>query len=57
MKTTYLIMYTQGSMKVEYRLIASTKTPNEVIREFKLRRKTVNVVGLFKLEACNGIEL
>lgn len=57
MKTTYLIMYTQGSMKVEYRLIASTKTPNEVIREFKLRRKTVNVIGLFKLEACNGIEL
>lgn len=57
MKTTYLIMYTQGSMKVEYRLIASTKEPNEVIREFKLRRRNVNVVGLFKLEACHDIEL
>ena len=57
MKTTYLIMYTQGSMKVEYRLIASTKEPNEVIREFKLRRRSVNVVGLYRLEVCNGIEL
>ena len=57
MKTTYLIMYTQGSMKVEYRLIASTKESNDVIREFKLRRRNVNIVGLFKLEACHDIEL
>lgn len=57
MKRTYLIMYTQGSMKVEYRLIASTKTPDEVVREFKHKRKYVNVVGLFYLEACKDVEL
>lgn len=44
-------------MKVEYRLIASTKTPNEVVREFKHKRKYVNVVGLFFLEACQNVEL
>lgn len=57
MKRTYLIMFTQGSMKVEYRLIASTKTPDEVVREFKQKRRYVNVVGLFFLEACKDVEL
>lgn len=54
---TYLIMYTQGSMKVEYRLIASSKTPADIVREFKHRRKNVNVVGLYRLEACEYAEL
>ena len=57
MKRTYLIMFTQGSMKVEYRLIASTKEPNEVVREFKQKRRYVNVVGLFFLEACKDVEI
>lgn len=54
---TYLIMFTQGSMKVEYRLIASSKTPAVIVREFKHRRKNINVVGLYRLEACDYAEL
>lgn len=53
MKTTYLIMFTMGGMKVENRLISSVKEPAEIVREFTRRRKNVNVVGIYKLEVCN----
>lgn len=54
---TYLIMFTQGSMKVEYRLIASSKTPAVIVREFKHRRRNINVIGMYRLEACDDVEL
>ena len=53
MKTTYLILFTMGGMKVETRMISSVKEPAVIVREFIRRRKNVNVVGIYKLEACN----
>lgn len=48
----YLIMFCQSSIKVEYRIVSSTRDAVTVADEFKRKRRNVNIVGVYLLRQC-----
>lgn len=46
----YMIMFTTSGSPVQYRIIASSKTAQEVAAEFMRRRKRSRFVGIYSLK-------